>query len=222
MLDSLKGLAGTGKAQKQVDDLQSLITAAKEERSALSAMLTQISMRSSKLSQMGKSLEQIEQKAVAATEKLDEVTRRLAGRRGSRHVVQRGREARPGAHRHGHAGAAGRREADGARRRAAGASPAGPAAVLAGARNAGERRRDQEGARRARGVPQPAAAGADRDQVSRSTTPLRCAASSIRCAAPRVSSARTTRSCARRCARRRKIRRPRPRRSRTSRRSSGR
>ncbi len=69
MLDSLKGLAGSGKAQKQVDDLQSLITAAKEERSALSAMLTQISMRSSKLSQMGKSLEQIEQKAVARQRK---------------------------------------------------------------------------------------------------------------------------------------------------------
>ena len=54
MLDSLKGLAGSGKAQKQVDDLQSLITAAKEERSALSAMLTQISMRSSKLLADGK------------------------------------------------------------------------------------------------------------------------------------------------------------------------
>src|SRR5688500_12670735 len=77
MLDSLKGLAGGGKAQKQVDDLQSLIAAAKEERSALSAMLTQISMRSSKLSQMGKSLEQVEQKAGVATEKLDGVTRRL-------------------------------------------------------------------------------------------------------------------------------------------------
>lgn len=58
MLDSLKGFGGGGKTQKQVDDLQGLITAAKEERSALSAMLTQISMRSSKLSQMGKSLEQ--------------------------------------------------------------------------------------------------------------------------------------------------------------------
>ena len=42
-------------------------------------MLTQISMRSSKLAQMGKSLEQIEQKAVAASEKLDDVTRRLQG-----------------------------------------------------------------------------------------------------------------------------------------------
>ena len=55
MLDALKGLGG-GKAQKQSDDLQSLISAAKEERSALSAMLTQISMRSVKLTQMGKSL----------------------------------------------------------------------------------------------------------------------------------------------------------------------
>src|SRR5215210_3830508 len=77
MLDSLKGLAGTGKAQKQVDDLQSLITAAKEERSALSAMLTQISMRSAKLSQMGKSLEQVDSKASAATSKVDELVKRL-------------------------------------------------------------------------------------------------------------------------------------------------
>ena len=30
MLDAIKGLAGNTKAQKQVDDLQSLITAARE------------------------------------------------------------------------------------------------------------------------------------------------------------------------------------------------
>ena len=53
MLDAFKGLTA-GKAQKQTEDLQALIVAAKEERGALSAMLTQISMRSSKLSQMGK------------------------------------------------------------------------------------------------------------------------------------------------------------------------
>src|SRR5690349_8594582 len=79
MLDALKGLAGPGKAQKQSDDLQSLITAAKEERSALSAMLTQISMRSVKLTQMGKSLEQVDQKAAGATEKLDALMKRIEG-----------------------------------------------------------------------------------------------------------------------------------------------
>jgi hypothetical protein len=51
MLDAIKGFAGNNKAQQkqQSDDLQSLIAAAKEERSALSAMLTQISSLSSKL-----------------------------------------------------------------------------------------------------------------------------------------------------------------------------
>src|SRR5215212_8959118 len=79
MLDALKGLAGGGKAQKQTDDLQSLIAAAKEERSALSTMLTQISMRSAKLSQLGKSLEQVDQKATITTGKLDEIVKRVDG-----------------------------------------------------------------------------------------------------------------------------------------------
>ncbi len=79
MLDSLKGFGGGGKTQKQVDDLQGLITAAKEERSALSAMLTQISMRSSKLSQMGKSLEQVDLKSTATLARVDDVSKRLEG-----------------------------------------------------------------------------------------------------------------------------------------------
>src|SRR5687768_9786974 len=78
MLDALKGLGG-GKAQKQAEDLQSLITAAKEERSALSAMLTQISMRSSKLTQTAKALEQVDAKAAASTTKLDELLTRIDG-----------------------------------------------------------------------------------------------------------------------------------------------
>jgi DNA repair ATPase RecN len=79
MFDALKGLGGGGKAQRQTDDLQSLIAAAKEERSALSAMLTQISMRSVKLTQMGKSLEQVDQKAASASDKLDALNRRIEG-----------------------------------------------------------------------------------------------------------------------------------------------
>jgi hypothetical protein len=39
MLDGLTGMSG--KVRKQADDLQSLIASAKEEYSALSAMLTQ-------------------------------------------------------------------------------------------------------------------------------------------------------------------------------------
>src|SRR6266550_4144498 len=79
MLDAIKGLTGSGKAQKQTDDLQGLIAAAREERSALSTMLTQISMRSAKLSQLGKSLEQVDQKAATTTTKLDEIVKRVEG-----------------------------------------------------------------------------------------------------------------------------------------------
>src|SRR3989440_4951461 len=77
MLDAIKGLTGGGKVQKQTDDLQGLIAAAREERSALSTMLTQISMRSAKLSQLGKSLEQVDQKAATTTSKLDEIVKRV-------------------------------------------------------------------------------------------------------------------------------------------------
>jgi hypothetical protein len=57
MLDALKSLTGGSKAaQKQADEFQTLIAAAKEERGALNTMLTQITMRSSRLSQIGKSL----------------------------------------------------------------------------------------------------------------------------------------------------------------------
>ena len=77
MLDAFKGLGG--KAQKQTDDLQGLIVSAREERSALSAMLTQISMRSAKLQQMGKSLEQVGIKAGAASDRLDELVKRVDG-----------------------------------------------------------------------------------------------------------------------------------------------
>src|SRR5882672_2556354 len=79
MLDAIKGLTGGGKAQKTSDDLQGLITTAKEERSALSTMLTQISMRSAKLSSLGKQLEQVDQKAVSTTGKLDEIVKRVEG-----------------------------------------------------------------------------------------------------------------------------------------------
>jgi chromosome segregation ATPase len=77
MLDAFKGLTGGAKAQKQSDDLQGLIDTAREERSALSAMLTQISMRTSKLQQMGKSLELVDQKAGATGGRLDDLVKRI-------------------------------------------------------------------------------------------------------------------------------------------------
>ena len=77
MLDAFKGFTG-GKTQKQFDDLQTLIATAREERGALSAMLTQVSMRSGKLSQVGKSLDRIDEKAGAAASRLAELQPRIS------------------------------------------------------------------------------------------------------------------------------------------------
>ena len=62
-MDVFKWIGGGGKAQRQVEDLHKLIETAREERGALSAMLTQVSTRSSKLGQVGKSLKAVDQKA---------------------------------------------------------------------------------------------------------------------------------------------------------------
>ena len=51
MLDAFKGIGGN--SQRQAEDLQKLIDTAREERSALSTMLTQVSMRSAKLQLRG-------------------------------------------------------------------------------------------------------------------------------------------------------------------------
>jgi chromosome segregation ATPase len=78
MLETFKELAGGGKVQKQAEDLRTLLAAAKEERDALSAMLTQFSIRSVKLAQMDKSLEQVGQRAVEAVALIDTLTARVA------------------------------------------------------------------------------------------------------------------------------------------------
>ena len=49
-----------------VDELQALVNQARDERTALSAMLTQMASRTSKLAQTSKSLDQVGQKADAA------------------------------------------------------------------------------------------------------------------------------------------------------------
>ena len=78
MLDALKSLAGGGKAaQKQAEDLEALIAKAKEERGALSAMLTQVTMRSGTLTETGKTLEEVSKKAGAATNSLETLAGRL-------------------------------------------------------------------------------------------------------------------------------------------------
>ena len=92
MLDALKTLAGGGKAaQKQAEDLEALIATAREERTALSAMLTQVTMRAGKLTETGKTLEDVSNKAGAATEtlealamRLEEIQRQASGDRGEK------------------------------------------------------------------------------------------------------------------------------------------
>src|SRR3954452_21087456 len=80
MLDAFKQMAGGGKgklAQQQTDELELLIATAREERSAISAMLTALTTRSAKLTPLGKSLEQVSEKASGVTAKLDDITKRL-------------------------------------------------------------------------------------------------------------------------------------------------
>ena len=80
MLDAIKNMAsGRGKlVEKQTSELELLIATAREERSAISAMLTALTTRSAKLAPLGKSLEQVADKATAVTTRLDEIAKRLA------------------------------------------------------------------------------------------------------------------------------------------------
>jgi len=79
MLDAFKNITGgKGKlAQKQRDELELLIASAREERSAISAMLTALTARSAKLAPLGKSLEQVTDKAASVSTHLDEIGKRL-------------------------------------------------------------------------------------------------------------------------------------------------
>ena len=78
MLDAFGIGPGAKKAHKSAaDELQALISTAREERSALSEMLTQVSLRASKLTQTHKALEQIEKTASSTMGHVDELGRRL-------------------------------------------------------------------------------------------------------------------------------------------------
>src|SRR5262245_9304379 len=79
MLDALKNITGgKGKlVQQQTDELEALIATAKEERSAISAMLTALTTRTAKLAPLSKSLEQVTEKATSVTTRLDEIAKRL-------------------------------------------------------------------------------------------------------------------------------------------------
>ena len=56
-----------------------MILAAKEEQSALDAMLAQITLRGSKVAQVGKTLEQFDAKTVATSQTVTAVDKRIAG-----------------------------------------------------------------------------------------------------------------------------------------------
>ena len=75
--DAIFGNAGNKKQQQ--DELQALVTQARDERAALSAMLTQMAGGTSKLAQTSKSLEQVGQKADLALKKLDELGQKVGG-----------------------------------------------------------------------------------------------------------------------------------------------
>jgi chromosome segregation ATPase len=77
MLDALFGSQSNKKQQQ--DELQTLIAQAKEERTMLSAMLTQMASGTSKLAQTSKALEQVGQKADAAQKRLDDLGQKVGG-----------------------------------------------------------------------------------------------------------------------------------------------
>ena len=81
MLDAFKkrGAGDEGKsAKEQVAKLKELIDQAREERGALSTMLTQIEMHGSKLSTLGRTLQEVNDRAGPAAGKMDEIAERLS------------------------------------------------------------------------------------------------------------------------------------------------
>src|SRR5256886_16546616 len=81
MLDAFRNMSGSksrAAVEKQTTELELLIATAREERSAISAMLTALTTRSAKLTPLGKSLEQVSEKASGVTARLDEIAKRLA------------------------------------------------------------------------------------------------------------------------------------------------
>jgi DNA repair exonuclease SbcCD ATPase subunit len=81
MLDSIKKLSGGGSnkgVREQSEELLSLINSAREERGALSTMLSQIQLQSTRLAQGSKSLQQVDEKATKVATRLDEIAARLA------------------------------------------------------------------------------------------------------------------------------------------------
>ena len=76
MLDGLFGSSANNK--KQLDELQQLVSQARDERAALSAMLTQMAGGTSKLAQTSKALDQVSAKADGALKKLEDLGHKVA------------------------------------------------------------------------------------------------------------------------------------------------
>ena len=69
---------GENSAQEQAAELQQLIGTAREERAALSTMLTQIELQGGKLPALGRSMQSVTELAGGTAEKMDALTQRLA------------------------------------------------------------------------------------------------------------------------------------------------
>jgi chromosome segregation ATPase len=65
-------------AKEQVAELTELIGTAREERAALSTMLTQVEMHGSKLSTLGRTLQEVNERAGGTAGKMDTLTTRLS------------------------------------------------------------------------------------------------------------------------------------------------
>ena len=81
MLDAFKRRgAGDGEklAKEQVAELQELIGQAREERAALSTMLTQVDVHGSKLSTLGRSMQDVNDRAGGATGKMAALAKRMS------------------------------------------------------------------------------------------------------------------------------------------------
>ena len=79
MLDAFKKRGDEGKsAKEQVAELQALIGQAREERAALSTMLTQVELHGSKLSTLGRSLQEVSDRAGGTTGKMDALAKRFS------------------------------------------------------------------------------------------------------------------------------------------------
>ena len=81
MLDAFKkrGAGDEGKsAKEQVAELKELIDQAREERAALSTMMTQIEMHGSKLSTLGRTLQEVNDRAGPTAGKMDDLAERVS------------------------------------------------------------------------------------------------------------------------------------------------